>query len=47
MNRKSIYLICCIIILIIVITQLVNAQDSNYWINQYGTRADLLNGMVV
>jgi hypothetical protein len=47
MNRKSINLICCIVILIIFITHLVNAQDANYWIHQYGTRADLLSGLVV
>ena len=47
MNRKSINLICSIVILIIFITQLVNAQDSHYWIHQYGTRADLLSGLVV
>jgi len=35
------------LVLCICIYQSTLGQDSNYWIHQYGTRADLLSGLVV
>ena len=35
------------VILIIINVNLLLSQDSQYWVNQYGTRADLLSGLVV
>jgi hypothetical protein len=36
-----------LLIIIFFIASLVNAQDSHYWTNQYGTEASLLGGLVV
>jgi hypothetical protein len=47
MNHKFCTIISLISFLIFIETQQVDGQDSHYWIHQYGTRADLLSGLVV
>lgn len=47
MNHKSCIIISLITFLVFFQTLQIEAQDANYWIHQYGTRADLLSGLVV
>ena len=46
-TRRAIMGCAVLVGLFLCVTSIAVAQDSHYWTNQYGTRAQLLGGLVV
>jgi len=47
MVKRAVNFGCVLLVLTIALTGAANAQDSNYWSTAYGTRSQLLGGVVI
>ena len=47
MVKRAVGFACVVIALTIALASVANAQDSNYWSTAYGTRSQLLGGVVI